>query len=77
MFQGMSLLWLTTMVPHLRPPPCNQSTETCKPPSTSQFAFLIVAFMFISLGAGGVKPCSLAFGAEQINNTKNPNNKRT
>ncbi|KAF5788071.1 putative proton-dependent oligopeptide transporter family, major facilitator superfamily [Helianthus annuus] len=74
---GMSLLWLTTMVPHLKPPPCNQSTETCKPPSTSQFAFLIVAFMFISLGAGGVKPCSLAFGAEQINNTKNPNNKRT
>ncbi|KAI3803396.1 hypothetical protein L1987_31547 [Smallanthus sonchifolius] len=38
---------------------------------------MIIAFLFISLGGGGVKPCSLAFGAEQIDNTKNPNNKRT
>ncbi|KAI7725723.1 hypothetical protein M8C21_016602 [Ambrosia artemisiifolia] len=73
----MSLLWLTTMVPQLKPPPCNQLTEACKPPTTSQYAFLLIAFMLISLGGGGVKPCSLAFGAEQIDNTKNPNNKRT
>ncbi|KAI3775076.1 hypothetical protein L1987_49644 [Smallanthus sonchifolius] len=73
---GMSMLWLTTMVPQLKPPLCNQLTETCKPPTSSQFGFLIIAFMFISLGGGGVKPCSLAFGAEQIDNTKNPNNKR-
>ncbi|XP_076902717.1 protein NRT1/ PTR FAMILY 1.2-like [Bidens hawaiensis] len=73
---GMSLLWLTAMVPQLKPPPCNHLTQTCKPPTNHQFAFLIIAFMFISLGGGGVKPCSLAFGAKQIDNTKNPNNKR-
>lgn len=73
---GMFLLWLTTMVPNLKPPPCNQLTETCKQPTHSQFAFLIFAFIFISMGSGGVRPCSLAFGAEQIDNKKNPNNER-
>ncbi|KAJ9568290.1 LOW QUALITY PROTEIN: hypothetical protein OSB04_004256 [Centaurea solstitialis] len=73
---GMFLLWLTTMVPSLKPPLCNQLTETCKQPTHSQFAFLIFAFIFISLGSGGVRPCSLAFGAEQIDDKKNPNNER-
>ncbi|KAI3775078.1 hypothetical protein L1987_49646 [Smallanthus sonchifolius] len=73
---GMLLLWLTTMIPQLKPPLCNQLTETCKPSTHSQFAFLIFAFMFISVGAGGVRPCSLAFGAEQIDNKNNPNNER-
>ncbi|XP_071689128.1 protein NRT1/ PTR FAMILY 1.2-like [Rutidosis leptorrhynchoides] len=73
---GMLLLWLTTMVPQLKPPPCNQLAEPCKPPTQSQFAFLILGFIFISLGAGGVRPCSLAFGAEQIDKRNNPNNER-
>nr|XP_043614795.1 protein NRT1/ PTR FAMILY 1.2-like [Erigeron canadensis] len=72
---GMFLLWLTTMVPDLKPPPCNQLT-TCKQATHSQFAFLVFAFIFISLGAGGVRPCSLAFGAEQIDDKNNPNNER-
>ncbi|XP_076881162.1 protein NRT1/ PTR FAMILY 1.2-like [Bidens hawaiensis] len=73
---GMLLLWLTTMIPQLKPPHCNQLTETCKPSTHSQFAFLIFAFIFISMGSGGVRPCSLAFGAEQIDNKNNPNNER-
>ncbi|PWA41203.1 major facilitator superfamily protein [Artemisia annua] len=39
------------MVPQLKPPPCNQLTETCKP-TNSQFAFLIFCFIFITIGAG-------------------------
>ncbi|KAI3766609.1 hypothetical protein L2E82_16673 [Cichorium intybus] len=73
---GMFLLWLTTMLPHLKPPVCNQLTETCKQATHSQFAFLIFAFVFISLGSGGVRPCSLAFGAEQIDDKRNPKNER-
>nr|GEV40842.1 protein NRT1/ PTR FAMILY 1.2-like [Tanacetum cinerariifolium] len=64
------------MVPHLKPPPCNPYTETCEQASHSQFAFLIFAFIFISMGSGGVRPCSLAFGAEQIDNKNNVNNER-
>ncbi|CAI9281198.1 unnamed protein product [Lactuca saligna] len=75
-FLGMLLLWITTMVPHLKPPICNQFTETCKQATHSQFAFLIFAFVFISLGSGGVRPCSLAFGAEQIDDKHNPKNER-
>ncbi|KAL7600895.1 hypothetical protein Lser_V15G25252 [Lactuca serriola] len=73
---GMFMMWLTTMVPQLKPPPCNQFLETCKSPTHSQFAFLIFAFILISIGSGGVRPCSLAFGAQQINHKNNPNNKR-
>ncbi|KAJ0834051.1 putative proton-dependent oligopeptide transporter family, PTR2 family proton/oligopeptide symporter [Helianthus annuus] len=73
---GMFLLWLTTMIPHLTPPPCNPLTETCKQTTHSQFAFLIFAFVFISMGSGGVRPCSLAFGAEQIDDKDNRNNER-
>nr|XP_043624864.1 protein NRT1/ PTR FAMILY 1.2-like [Erigeron canadensis] len=74
---GIFLLWLTTMLPQLKPPPCNQFTDDhCVKATQSQYAFLIFAFIFISIGAGGVRPCSLAFGAEQIDNKKNPNNER-
>ncbi|PWA40523.1 Major facilitator superfamily domain, general substrate transporter [Artemisia annua] len=73
---GMFLLWLTTTVPQLKPHPCNQLTETCKPPTNPQFAFLVFAFLLISMGAGGVRPCSLAFGAQQIDNKNIPNNER-
>lgn len=72
----MFMMWLTTMVPQLKPPPCNQFLETCKSPTHSQFAFLIFAFILISIGSGGVRPCSLAFGAQQINHKNNPNDKR-
>jgi peptide/histidine transporter 3/4 len=30
----------------------------------------------MSFGAGGIRPCSLAFAADQINNPKNPKNAR-
>ncbi|KAJ0755494.1 putative proton-dependent oligopeptide transporter family, PTR2 family proton/oligopeptide symporter [Helianthus annuus] len=73
---GTFLLWLTTMIPQLKPPACNQFTQTCKQSTHSQFAFLIFAFIFISMGSGGVRPCSLAFGAEQIDNKNNVNNER-
>jgi peptide/histidine transporter 3/4 len=73
---GTTLIWLTTMIPHVKPPHCNQFTETCKQTTPPQFAFLIFGFMCISLGTGGVRPCSLAFGAEQIDDKNNSNNKR-
>ncbi|KAJ4707526.1 Protein NRT1/ PTR FAMILY 2.11 like [Melia azedarach] len=30
-------------------------------------AFLLLAFLFLVIGAGGIRPCNLAFGADQFN----------
>ncbi|KAF5808058.1 putative proton-dependent oligopeptide transporter family, major facilitator superfamily [Helianthus annuus] len=64
---GMILLWLTTMIRDVKPPLCDpRNPSTCKSPTPIQYTLLYSAFAFMSIGAGGVRPCSLAFGADQI-----------
>ncbi|PNY16098.1 putative peptide/nitrate transporter [Trifolium pratense] len=41
-----------------------------------QYLFLFTSLALMSFGAGGIRPCSLAFAADQINNPKNPKNAR-
>lgn len=75
--QGTILLWLTTVIPHAKPPPCNPlAPQTCESPTSGQYALLVFAFLLMSIGAGGVRPCSQAFGADQVDQRENPNNKR-
>lgn len=73
---GMILLWLTAMVPKVRPPPCDITTQSCKTPTTGQMTLLLSSFALMSIGAGGVRPCSIAFGADQLDNKSNPKNER-
>ncbi|XP_057967700.1 protein NRT1/ PTR FAMILY 1.2-like isoform X2 [Malania oleifera] len=73
---GMTLLWLTAMLPQARPPPCNQLAHNCKSPTSAQFGLLVSSFALMSIGAGGIRPCSLAFGAEQLDKKENPKNER-
>lgn len=71
---GMTLLWLTAMIPQARPGPCDPRTQTCKSTSPSQYFLLLSAFGLMSIGAGGIRPCSLAFGADQLDSRDNPKN---
>ncbi|KAL1828037.1 hypothetical protein ACET3Z_006449 [Daucus carota] len=41
-----------------------------------QYLVLLSSFVLMSIGAGGVRPCSLAFEADQIDDKDNPMNKR-
>lgn len=76
-FLGMLLLWITAMVPATKPPACDQlHPESCRSPTAAQMALLAAALSLMSIGAGGVRPCTLAFGADQIDRRDNPNNKR-
>ncbi|GKV27091.1 hypothetical protein SLEP1_g36300 [Rubroshorea leprosula] len=68
---GIILLWLTAMIPKSKPPPCNQSTQSCRSPTPAQLAHLFSSFALISIGAGGVRPCSIAFGADQLESRDN------
>ncbi|XP_022868184.1 protein NRT1/ PTR FAMILY 1.2-like [Olea europaea var. sylvestris] len=63
---GMILLWSTTIFPQTRPPPCDESSETCIPPTIFQSLFLCTSLGLMSIGAGGIRSSSLAFGADQL-----------
>lgn len=71
---GMILLWLTAMIPQLTPPPCDRFTNVCSSATAGQLATLFSSFGLISIGAGCIRPCSIAFGADQLDNKENPNN---
>jgi dipeptide/tripeptide permease len=77
MLQGMVVLWLTAMLPQVKPSPCVATAGTnCSSATSSQLALLYTAFALISIGSGGIRPCSLAFGADQLDNKENPKNER-
>ncbi|XP_050230860.1 protein NRT1/ PTR FAMILY 1.2-like [Mercurialis annua] len=63
---GTILLWLTTMIPQARPPHCGQYSDDCQSATTSQFLLLYSSFGLLSIGAGGIRSSSLAFGADQL-----------
>lgn len=73
---GLIVLWLTAIIHGARPPPCDPRIGDCIKPNAGQYAFLFAAFALMSIGAGGVRPCSMAFGADQYDNPENPNNQR-
>ncbi|KAJ9135269.1 hypothetical protein P3X46_032475 [Hevea brasiliensis] len=67
-FLGMLVLMLTAAISNLHPPNCAPGESSkCVGPTAWQFAFLLSAFGFLVIGAGGIRPCNLAFGADQFN----------
>ena len=72
--QGITLLWLTAMIPWLKPPPCDQLNDNCNSATPAQLAVLFTSLGLISVGAGCIRPCSIAFGADQLDNKENPDN---
>lgn len=60
------MLWLTAALPEMRPPPCEKFEVDCNPATPAQLAVLLSSFGLISIGAGCIRPCSMAFGADQL-----------
>ncbi|XP_055810255.1 protein NRT1/ PTR FAMILY 1.2-like [Solanum dulcamara] len=75
-FIGMIILWLTAMIPQLKSLPCSQFQHVCSGATLVQLAVLFLSFVFMSIGAGFVRPCSIIFGADQLENKENPRNQR-
>ncbi|XP_061988495.1 protein NRT1/ PTR FAMILY 2.10-like [Rosa rugosa] len=65
-FLGMLVLTLTAAIAKLHPPHCGQSGP-CSGPTSWQMAFLLSGLGLLVVGAGGIRPCNLAFGADQFN----------
>ncbi|CAI0441362.1 unnamed protein product [Linum tenue] len=80
---GTTLLWSTAMLPDLRPPQCKPLLSSSSQPNCSsssaatrfQLAILYSSLAIIALGSGSLLPCSLAFGADQLHNKDNPDDK--
>ncbi|KAK4427242.1 protein NRT1/ PTR FAMILY 2.8 [Sesamum alatum] len=62
---GMAAMTLTAGLPELRPPAC-QDEANCIQPHKWQLAFLFISLALIAMGAGGIRPCNIAFGADQF-----------
>ncbi|KAJ0628551.1 putative proton-dependent oligopeptide transporter family, PTR2 family proton/oligopeptide symporter [Helianthus annuus] len=68
---GVTLLWLTSIVPQLTPSSCQEPGTGCSPPTRAQFGFLYTSFGIMSIGSACIRPCSIAFGADQLKHHKN------
>ncbi|KAJ6904296.1 hypothetical protein NC651_021436 [Populus alba x Populus x berolinensis] len=66
-FLGLLAIQLTAAISKLHPPHCAKESSTCIGPTGGQIAFLLAGFILMIIGAGGIRPCNLAFGADQFN----------
>ena len=64
------MITLTALVSKLHPPHCEtENIGSCIVPTPWQIAFLLLGFGLLVIGASGIRPCNLAFGADQFNPT--------
>ncbi|XP_021904724.1 protein NRT1/ PTR FAMILY 2.11-like isoform X2 [Carica papaya] len=66
-FLGSLVIQLTAAIPKLHPPPCGKEGSICEGANAGQLAFLMMGLVLLIIGAGGIRPCNLAFGADQFN----------
>ncbi|TYH96684.1 hypothetical protein ES332_A12G194800v1 [Gossypium tomentosum] len=67
-FLGLLAIQLTAAIPELHPHRCAaKESGECEGPTTGQLAFLLMGLGLMIVGAGGVRPCNLAFGVDQFN----------
>ncbi|XP_010533412.1 PREDICTED: protein NRT1/ PTR FAMILY 2.9-like [Tarenaya hassleriana] len=71
-FLGSIAMDLTAIIHILHPAKCAKELgSVCKGPTGGQIAFLGFAMILLVIGAGGIRPCNLPFGADQFDpNTK-------
>ncbi|KAG6626892.1 hypothetical protein CIPAW_15G083900 [Carya illinoinensis] len=74
----MMLLTLSAVLPQLRPPPCKVGThQVCQEADFGQQAILYISLLLAALGSGGIRPCVVAFGADQFDETDPKQNTKT
>lgn len=72
------LLTLSAVLPQLRPLPCKVGThQVCQEADFGQQAILYISLLLAALGSGGIRPCVVAFGADQFDETDPKQNTKT
>ncbi|XP_061358847.1 protein NRT1/ PTR FAMILY 2.11-like isoform X2 [Gastrolobium bilobum] len=65
-FLGLLVIQLTAAIEKLHPPHCEENA-ICQGPTEKQMTFLKIGLGLLMVGAAGIRPCNLAFGADQFN----------
>ncbi|RZC75648.1 hypothetical protein C5167_051125 [Papaver somniferum] len=68
---GMTLLWFTAVFPQTKPPHCELFSKDCRSSTAAQLSLLFSSFILMSIGAGGIRACSISFGADQLHKKDN------
>lgn len=68
------ILILIAWIPQLRPPTC-PSHQDCTPPTNLQFGILILGLSWLSIGTGGIRPCTIPFAIDQFDTTSSQGRK--
>ncbi|XP_071709970.1 protein NRT1/ PTR FAMILY 2.11-like [Rutidosis leptorrhynchoides] len=67
-FLGLLIIDLTAIVKGLHPPECgSKEGSQCIGATPMQWLILLTGFALMIVGAAGIRPCNLAFGADQFN----------
>lgn len=64
--KGLLVINLTSVLNWLHPPTCGPK-DVCTGPTSFQMSVLLCGFALMVIGAGGIRPCNMAFGADQFN----------
>ncbi|CAN1151384.1 Protein NRT1/ PTR FAMILY 2.13 [Linum perenne] len=66
----MVTVTLIAWLPQLQPPKCDVASKqnglACIGPTTGQLGVLLTGMGLLSVGAGGIRPCSIPFGVDQF-----------
>lgn len=69
--QGITLLFLTSALHSLRPPPCELTgSSSCQSPTRLQFTALYTSIILASIGIGGLRSTITTMGADQFSKPK-------
>lgn len=63
---------LTAWLPYLHPPKCYPDQHPfgpCESPTALQLGILLLGLALLSIGTGGIRPCSIPFGVDQFDPT--------
>ncbi|RDY05220.1 Protein NRT1/ PTR FAMILY 2.13, partial [Mucuna pruriens] len=69
---GMVIILLTSCIPQLHPLPCSpeqQQLGLCTGHTNFQLGVLLLGFFWLSIGTGGISPCSIPFAIDQFDLT--------
>jgi solute carrier family 15 (peptide/histidine transporter), member 3/4 len=67
----MALLTVSAALPQFRPPPCKPGgAAACQEAAPWQLAVLYASLLLNAVGAGGYRPCIVAFGADQFDESR-------
>ncbi|KAF8398193.1 hypothetical protein HHK36_017119 [Tetracentron sinense] len=62
---GLISITISAVIPSFRPTPC-PTQENCQEASAWQLFILYASLLLTSLGSGGIRPCVVTFGADQL-----------